>query len=94
MDPNDYIDTTALQTVQDDLRRMLTDLIKAGLVSTNEASVSRWREDAMMIHGGLRSRLALLTNHAVHLDALWVQARQEAQKDELVQAEENVKPIL
>ena len=48
----------------------------------------------MTLREGLRNHLALLTDQAVHLDALWVQARQEAQNDMLVWAEENVKPIL
>ena len=94
MKPSQYIDQTALHAAQDDLRRFLVDLIKAGLVSINEAAVARWREDAMTLREGLRNRLALLTDQAVHLDALWVQARQEAQNDALVRAEENVKPIL
>lgn len=94
MNPNDDLEKTALRAAQADLRRFLVDLIKAALVSIDEAAVTRWREDAMTLREGLRSRLALLADHAVHLDALWVQARHEAQNDGLVRAEENVKPIL
>jgi len=94
MNPSEYIDQTALHAAQEDLRRFLVDLIKAGLVSIDEAAVASWREEAMTLRETMRSRLALLTDQAVHLDALWVQARQEAQNDALVRAEENVKPIL
>ena len=79
---------------QDDLRRMLADLIKAGLVSTDEAAVAHWREEALRLHDGLIERLDSLGDVDIHLDALWAQARQEAQDDLLVQAEENVKPVL
>lgn len=77
-----------------DLRRFLADLIKAGLVSTDETAVARWRADATSLHEGLRNCLGGLTDDAVHLDALWVQARGDAQEDVLVRAEETVKPIL
>jgi len=83
-----------LRSVQDDLRRMLVDLIKAGLVSTDEKAVSRWRAEAVNLHEELRTRLATLTDEDVHLDAIWNQARQKALSDPLVQTEESMNPIL
>jgi hypothetical protein len=83
-----------LRSAQDDLRRMLVDLIKAGLVSTDEKAVSRWRAEAVNLHEELRTRLATLTDEDVHLDAIWNQARQEALSDPLVQTEESMNPIL
>ena len=88
------ISDAALHAVRHDLQRMLTDLIKAGLVSTHEPAVARWREDALNLRESLRDCLASLTDTDVYLDALWVKARQDAQNDPLVQAEENMKPIL
>ena len=92
--PSEYTNVTALHAAQNDLRRFLVNLIKAGLVSVDEAAVARWRADAMTLHEGLRNRLALLTDETVHLDTLWVQARAEAQNDDLVRAEETMKPVL
>jgi len=83
-----------LRSAQDDLRRMLVDLIKAGLVSTDEKAVSRWRAEAVNLHEELRTRLATLTDEDVHLDAIWNQARQKALSDPLVQTEESMNPIL
>jgi hypothetical protein len=83
-----------LHAVQADLRCFLADLIKAGLVSTNEEAVHRWHAQAMNLHEDLRLRLAAFTDEEVRLDALWNRAHQEAQSDPLVQAEENMKPIL
>jgi hypothetical protein len=94
MNPSEYIDQPALHAAQDDLRRFLTDLIKAGLVYTQEAALARWREDALKRREELTGRLASLTDEEVHLDVLWVQARQEAQNDDLVRAEGSMKPIL
>jgi hypothetical protein len=92
--PSQQTDPTALHTAEGDLRLFFVNLIKAGLDSTNEAAVARWRGEAMALRDGLRSRLVGLTDEAVHLDALWVQARGQAQEDALVRAEETVKPIL
>ena len=83
-----------IKATQAELRRMLADLIKAGLVSTNEDAVRRWQADAMNRHEELRLRLAALTDGEIHLDAVWNQARGDALGDPLVQAEENVKPVL
>jgi len=83
-----------LRDVQDDLRRMLAVLIKAGLAQTDEAATTRWRTEAVNLHEELRSRLATVTDEEAHLDVLWNQALQEAQSDPLVRAEENMKPIL
>jgi hypothetical protein len=83
-----------LRAVQNDLRRLLVDMIKAGLVSTDRDAVSRWHTEAVNLHEELRTRLAAFTDEDVHLDAIWIQARHEAQSDPFVQAEENMKPIL
>ena len=91
---NGEILNTDLRSAQDDLRRMLVDLIKAGLVSTDEKAVSCWRAEAVNLHEELRTRLATLTDEDVHLDAIWNQARQKALSDPLVQTEESMNPIL
>ena len=86
--PNDIV------AIQDDLRRMLVNLIKAGLTSTDEAAVDGWRRAAMNVQEELRGRLAALTDEEVDLDVVWNQARREAQGDPLVQSEETMKPVL
>ena len=86
--PND------IPAIQDDLRRMLVNLIKAGLVSTDEAAVDGWRRAAVNVQEELRGRLAALTDEEVDLDVVWNQARREAQGDPLVQSEETMKPVL
>ena len=86
--PNDIV------AIQDDLRRMLVNLIKAGLASTDEAAVDGWRRAAMNVQEELRGRLAALTDEEVDLDVVWNQARREAQGDPLVQSEETMKPVL
>ena len=68
-------------------------MIKAGLVLTDKDAVSRWHTEAVNLHEELGTRLALFTDEDVHLDAIWIQARHEAQSDPLVQ-EENTKRIL
>ena len=86
--PNDIV------AIQEDLRRMLVNLIKAGLASTDEAAVDGWRRAAMNVQEELRGRLATLTDGEVDLDVVWNQARREAQGDPLVQSEETMKPVL
>jgi hypothetical protein len=82
-----------LDAGEDCLRRMLVNLIKAGLASTDEAAAG-WKSEAVKLHEELRSRFSFLKDDDGKLDRIWNQAREEAQRDSVVQTEESVKPVL
>jgi hypothetical protein len=83
-----------LDAAKDCLRRMLVNLIKAGLTSTDKEATSGWRSEVIKAHQELTTRFGFLSDDTVKLDLIWIQAREEAQTDGVVQAEESVKPVL
>ena len=83
-----------LRTLQSGVRQILANIIKAALASTDERAVRDWKIAAAKAHRELQDRALPLTSQEMDLASIWQQAKEDAQNDPRVRAEENVKPVL
>lgn len=75
------------------LQVLLVSLVKAGF-APDAPAVAQWREEGSRAQRALRVSSAIPDARDIHLDTLWTRATDEAQQDEVVVAQERVKPRL